>query len=90
MRSALSPTRVPQSLDNKLNVKEYKNMLVANREYGRTERRHSSFYIGLYGHNWVNFPDNCWELVRELLILAPNKNKYYQRGQRGSKKSDTH
>jgi len=52
------------------------------KESGRTERRHSSFYIGLYGQTWVNFKDNCWELVRELLRLPPNKNKYYQRGQR--------
>lgn len=51
-------------------------------EYGRIERRHSSFYIGLYGQNWVNFKDNCWELVMELLKLTPNKNKYYQRGLR--------
>jgi hypothetical protein len=29
------------------------------KEYGRSERRHSSFYIGLYGQNWVNFKDNC-------------------------------
>jgi hypothetical protein len=51
-------------------------------EYGRSERRHSSFYIGLYGQNWVNFKDNCWELVMELLRLTPNKKKYYQRGVR--------
>lgn len=51
-------------------------------EYGRIERRHSSFYIGLYGQNWVNFKENCWELVMELLRLTPNKNKYYQRGLR--------
>lgn len=51
-------------------------------EYGRIERRHSSFYIGLYGQNWVNFQDNCWELVMELLRLTPNKKKYYQRGMR--------
>jgi hypothetical protein len=52
------------------------------KEHGRTERRHSSFYIGLYGQTWVNFQDNCWEFVRDLLRLSPNKNKYYQRGQR--------
>ncbi len=55
------------------------------KEYGRIERRHSSFYIGLYGQSWVNFKDNCWELVMELLRLTPNKNKYYQRGQRAMK-----
>jgi hypothetical protein len=54
-------------------------------EYGRIERRHSSFYIGVYGQNWVNFKDNCWELVMELLRLTPNKKKYYQRGMRAMK-----
>lgn len=24
------------------------------KEYGRTQRRHSSFYIGLYGYTWEN------------------------------------
>lgn len=52
------------------------------KESGRIERRHSSFYIGLYGQNWVNFIDNCWELVQSLLRINPNKRKYYQRGQR--------
>jgi hypothetical protein len=33
------------------------------KEYGRVQRRHSSFYIGLYGQNWVNFMQSCWELV---------------------------
>jgi hypothetical protein len=47
------------------------------KEYGRTERRHSSFYIGLYSQSWVNFIDNSWELVRSLLRLNPNNRKYY-------------
>lgn len=51
----------------------------------RTVRRHSSFYIGLYGHNWVNFTESCYELVAELLRLNPNKRKYYQQGQRAMK-----
>jgi hypothetical protein len=55
------------------------------KEYGRIERRHSSFYIGLYGQTWVNFIDNCWELALKLLRLNPNKRKYYQRGQRAMK-----
>ena len=52
------------------------------KEYGRIARRHSSFYIGLYGENWVNFIDNCGELVESLLRLNPNKRKYYQQGRR--------
>ena len=50
------------------------------KEYGRLERRHSSFYIGLYGQNWVALKDDCIELVIELMKLNPNKQKYYQKG----------
>lgn len=52
------------------------------KEYGRFQRRHSSFYIGLYGQNWVNFMESCWELVVQLMRLNSNKLKYYLRGQR--------
>lgn len=55
------------------------------KESGRIERRHSSFCIGLYGQTWVNFMDNCWDLVIELMRLSPNKRKYYQQGQRAMK-----
>ncbi len=50
------------------------------KESGRTIRRHSSFYIGLYGSNWVDFMENSYELVAELMILASNKRKYCQQG----------
>ncbi len=52
------------------------------KEARRTERRHSSFYIGLYGQNWVNFVDQCADAVAELMRLARNKSKYYQKGLR--------
>lgn len=52
------------------------------KETGRIERRHSSFYIGLYGQNWVNFVEQCADAVVELMRLAPNKRKYYQKGLR--------
>jgi len=60
------------------------------KEFGRYERRHSTFYIGFYGTDWavtergrsVNFATSCWDLVLELLRLIPNKRKYYQRGLR--------
>lgn len=55
------------------------------KEYGRNERRHSSFYIGLYGQTWVNFMEPCMELVTELMKLNRNKHKYYQRGVRAMK-----
>ena len=50
------------------------------KEFGRIIHRHSSFYIGLYGSNWVNFMEDNYELVVGLLTLSPNKRKYYQQG----------
>jgi len=55
------------------------------KEYGRSERRHSSFYVGLYGQTWVNFKDVCMELITELMRLNLNKRKYYQQGLRAMK-----
>ena len=51
-------------------------------EFGRTVRRHSSFYVGLYGQTWVNFIEQCADAVVELMRLIRNKWKYYQRGLR--------
>lgn len=55
------------------------------KEYGRIERRHTTFYIGLSGQNWVKFIEPCMNLVTNLMKLNPNKRKYYQRGQRAMK-----
>jgi hypothetical protein len=55
------------------------------KEYGRTERRHSSFYVGLYAQAWVNFKDICMELTTDLMRLNTNKRKYYQQGLRAMK-----
>ena len=55
------------------------------KEYGRSERRHSSFHIGLYGQTWVNFQDSCMEFITELIKLNRNKRKYYQQGTRAMK-----
>lgn len=55
------------------------------KEAGRTQRRHSSFYIGLYGQTWVNFIDGCAHIVADLMKLNRNKRKYYQKGQRAIK-----
>ena len=53
--------------------KGIQNYVARVKEYGRLERRHSSFYVGLYGQTWVNFKDVCLELVTELMRLNPNK-----------------
>ena len=52
------------------------------KEYGRIQRRHSSFYIGLYGQTWVDFLASCWGLVVKLMKLNRHKLEDYLRGQR--------
>lgn len=59
--------------------------IVRVKEYGRIQRSHSSFYLGLYGQSWVRFMDSCWGLVQELMKLTPNKLNYYLRGMRAMK-----
>jgi len=52
------------------------------KEIGRQQRRHSSFYIGLYGQTWVNFVEPCAHIIAELMKINRNKCKYYQKGLR--------
>lgn len=52
------------------------------KETHRTCRRHSHFWLGLYGHNWIATFRLCQEWVEELLHLIPNKLPFYQRGLR--------
>jgi len=49
-------------------------------EPGRTRRRHSKFWIGLYGENWLIAHDGCWEWVESMIGLVRNKQPFYQRG----------
>lgn len=55
------------------------------KEARRSQRRHSSFYIGLYGQTWVIFMEKCNSPIRELMRISPNKLPYYQRGLRAMK-----
>ncbi|MBV8884348.1 MAG: IS4 family transposase [Chroococcidiopsidaceae cyanobacterium CP_BM_RX_35] len=55
------------------------------KEAGRTQRRHSSFYIGLSSQTWVDFRDSTVQIAAELMRLNCNKLKYYQKGQRAMK-----
>ncbi|MGD2179714.1 IS4 family transposase [Lusitaniella coriacea] len=51
----------------------------------RMTRRHSTFWVGLYGRLWVDADENCQELVEELMRLTPNKLPFYQQGQRAKR-----
>ncbi len=50
------------------------------KETGRTRRRHSNFWVGLYGHNWIVAFHECQEWVEELVTSIRNKRTLYQRG----------
>ena len=43
-------------------------------------KRHSNFWVGLYGHAWIVNWHSCWQLVEQLMSLSLQKLKYYQRG----------
>lgn len=69
---------------------EIKQKGVANyvgrvKEPNRTQQRHSSFYIGLHGRDWVESLEFFAEETEELMRLSPHKRQNYQRGQRAAK-----
>jgi hypothetical protein len=55
------------------------------KEPGRNRRRHSKFWIGLYGGNWLIALDCCQQWLQSMMSLVPNKRAFYQRGLRAIK-----
>ncbi len=45
-------------------------------------RRHSAFWIGLYGCLWVGAMEFCSDLAIALMRFKPNKLPHFQRGLR--------
>jgi len=52
------------------------------KEPPRTSRRHSSFWIGLYGSSWVRDLEYCEKIIEELMAIRRNKLPFFQRGLR--------
>lgn len=50
------------------------------KETGRNRRRHSNFWVGLYGHSWIVAFHECQEWVEKLVASVRNKRTFYQRG----------
>ena len=48
----------------------------------RKEKRHSSFWVGFYGESWVKTWDFLKEEIEALMVLNPDKLKYYLKGLR--------
>ena len=51
-------------------------------EQGRSRKRHSAFWIGLYGWNWIVCLNECQEFVLEMMACVRNKQAFYQQGLR--------
>jgi len=51
-------------------------------ECRRSRRRHSSFWIGLYGQCWVVGMELCQDIISELMKIRRNKLPFFQRGMR--------
>jgi hypothetical protein len=52
------------------------------KELRRSEQRHSNFWVGLYGVNWIISIEFCQDVVNQLISLVPNKLPFFQRGLR--------
>ena len=60
-------------------VKEYVCRLKENQ---RKDRRHSNFWVGLYGSLWIDNFQMCRIWVERLMRLTSNKLPFYQQGMR--------
>jgi hypothetical protein len=61
----------------KLGVQKYLGRL---QELKRSSRRHSTFWLGLYGQLWIGAMEQWAELAQHLMRLKPNKLLHCQRG----------
>jgi hypothetical protein len=52
------------------------------KELKRLQRRHSNFWVGLYGQMWIAALELCSDWVRNLMMIRPNKRRFFQRGLR--------
>ena len=62
-----------------MGIQKYIGPLTESR---RSQRRHSSFWIGLYGQSWVVGMEFCHETIAELMKIRRNKRTFFQRGLR--------
>ena len=61
----------------KMGIQKYVGRLT---EVKRCQRRHSSFWIGLYGQSWVIGLEFCQDMIAELMRIRRNKLPFFQKG----------
>ena len=68
-----------------LSFKGVKEYVCRPKENLRINKRHSNFWIGLYGSLWVDNFQMCQDWIEILMILTPNKLAFYQQGIRAKR-----
>ncbi len=63
-------------------LQRQQSYICRRQEKGRTRKRHSNFWIGLYGQNWIVAFHECQVWVEELIGSIRNKQTFYRRGLR--------
>jgi hypothetical protein len=73
-------TAIIQGIDIRTSMVEY--YICRPQEQARIQRRHSNFWIGLYGQTWLNNLQLCIDWVGKWMRSNRNKRLYYPRGLR--------
>jgi hypothetical protein len=66
-------------------LQKQESYICRTQEKSRTSKRHSNFWIGLYGQNWIVAWNECQAWVEELVASIRNKQSFYLRGLRAMK-----
>ena len=52
----------------------------------RKDKRHSNFWVGMYGYLWMLARDYLFDIVENMMNLNPQKKPDYRRGLRAMSK----
>ena len=71
------------SMRGKILKKQGQQKYIARlKELKRIERRHSVFWVGLYGQMWIIAVDFCADWMNQIMKNNLNKLPFYQKGLR--------
>lgn len=73
-------TAIVQGID--IRTSKVERYICRPKEPARIQRRHSNFWVGLYGQTWLNNLRSCIDWVGKWMRSNRNKRLYYQRGLR--------
>ncbi len=65
---------------NKIKNKGLQKYIARLKDKKRTIRRHSDFWVGLYGDAWIICWNFCWYEVEKLMACHRDKLMFYKRG----------